>query len=210
MITMFLSARPQFIRCPCVYIWLQIESTSWNTLGEFDIKMKKDFRLLPVFPLINHLPGFSFKKHCGLKGKQSAICSEDTMYLLPAYSVTLPLHPPTISEFPSWCIWRDRETLCLEKPHSVELTVLCLWEDNYAREDHVSSHRQTFSLSHHLIVTSLFSRIVRYLGLISETMVKSCRGIVMSLQFVCFFNSDWQNDREGKYTTRKTQVHREW
>lgn len=64
----------------------------------------------------------------------------------------------------------------------MELTVLCLWRDTIP-----GNTAETISLSYLLIVTSLSFLMVGCLGLISETIGKSCRGIIMSLQRLVFY-----------------------
>lgn len=55
------------------------------------------------FSLINHSAGFSSKKHLVVASRVNSLAarsSEDTVYLVPAHPVTLPLHPPHIFRIP--------------------------------------------------------------------------------------------------------------
>ena len=81
----------------------------------------------------------------------------------------------------------------------MELTALRLREDTMPRAHRISRQRRRrpISPSYLLVVTSLSSLMVRFLGLISETIGESCRGIVVSLQGSFFINTDWQNNRTG-------------
>lgn len=119
----------------------------------------------------------------------AAFCSEDTLYLVPTHPVTLPLHPPPILQIPQ-LMYLKRQRYFVPKETTVNGTdsALSLGRHN-AREHRVSCQRrrQPISLSYLLIVTSLSLLMAGFLGLISETIVESCRDIIMSLQGCCFF-----------------------
>lgn len=155
-------------------------------------KCTEGFRLLVVFPLISPLAGFSYKKNFLVAWRVNslaAFCSEDTMYLVPTHPVTSPLHPPPIFRIPQLMyLKRQRDSVPRETTINGTDKALSLGRHN-AREHCVSRQRrrQPISLSYLLIVTSLSFLMVGFLGLISETIGKSCRGIIMSLQGCCFF-----------------------
>lgn len=111
------------------------------------------------------------------------------MYLLPAHPVTSPLHPPPIFRIPQLMyLKRQRDSVPRETTAGGTDSALSTGRRD-AREHRVSCQRQRqpISPSYLLIVTSLSFLTARFKGLISETIVESCRGIIMSLQGCCFF-----------------------
>lgn len=105
------------------------------------------------------------------------------MYLLPAHPVTSPT--PT-THFPnSQLMYLKRQRDSVPRETTVSGTDSALSTGRHdAREHRVSCQRQRqpISPSYLLIVTSSSFLMVRFMGLISETIVESCRGIIMSLQ----------------------------
>lgn len=117
------------------------------------------------------------------------------MYLVPTHPVTSPLHPPPVFRIPQLkYLKRQRDSVPRETTINGTDKALSLGRHN-AREhrDSRQRQRQPISLSYLLIVTSLSFLMVGFLGLISETIGESCRGIIMSLQGCCFFLT--QTDR---------------
>lgn len=133
---------------------------------------RSSWKLLVVFLVIKPVNRFQFKfkyPRCW-EGKQDRVCFLRTQCTLCqlALSRCPHTHHP-FSKFPSWCIWRDRASLCPKKPHSAELTALCLQEDTMAGNavfPLAGSNSQFLLL---LIVKSLCSATAALLGLIMET-----------------------------------------
>lgn len=120
------------------------------------------------------------------------------MYLLPARPVTSPLHPPPIFRIPQLMyLKRQRDSVPRETTFSGSDSALSTGGCD-AREHRVSCQRrrQPISLSYLLIVTSSSFLMGRFLGLISETIVESCRGIIMSLWGCCFFKTQTERMTE--------------
>lgn len=106
------------------------------------------------------------------------------MYLVAAHPVTSPLHPPPIFQIPQ-LMYLKRQSDSVPRETTLSGTDRALsTERRHARAHCVSCHgqRQPISLSYLLMVTSSSFLMLGFLGLISDTMVESCRGIIMSLQ----------------------------
>lgn len=111
------------------------------------------------------------------------------MYLVPTHPVTSPLHPQPIFPIPQLMYLKgQRDFVPKETTFNGTDSALSM-ERNNTREHSVSNqrHRRTISPSYLLIVTSLSFLMVGFLGIISETIGESCRGIIMTLKGCCFF-----------------------
>lgn len=125
------------------------------------------------------------------------------MYLVPAHPVISPLHPPPICQIPQLMyLKRQSDSVPRETTFSGTDSALSTGRHN-AREHRVScqTQRQAISLSYLLIVTSLSFLIVGFLGLISETIAESCRGIIMSLLTLTERMTEQGSTPQGKHKT---------